>query len=102
MRPITATVNRGGRPRSSPRKRLLAVLVFRLDRRRQRQFQVANLERILVLAQGRVVGRRGNAETGRQAGIQEPSALQFLQARQVAQRLQGELRQESFRGSKGQ
>jgi hypothetical protein len=81
---------------------LASVSAFRLDRRRQRQFQVADLERILVIAQRRVIRRRRNAEARRQPRIQQARSLQFLQARQIAERLQAELRQEGFRGSEGQ
>src|SRR5246127_1066709 len=82
-----------------PRSQLTAAAVlFRLDARRQREFQIAGFERLLVLAQRGVIRRRRNGKARRQARIEQTCAPQFLKARQVAQRFKVELRQEGFRG----
>src|SRR3954466_5896039 len=81
--------------------RLASAVLFRLHRRRQRQFQIADFKRILVIAQRRIVRWRGNAEAGRQPRVQQAGALQLFQTRQIAERLKAELRQESFGGAEG-
>jgi len=53
-------------------------------RRRQAQIEVARIERIFVVAQRRVVRWKRDAETGRQIALQEARALEFIEARQVA------------------
>src|SRR5256885_1150250 len=81
---------------------LVFAPTFRLCGRGQREFQIADLQGILVIAQGRVIRRRWNAEAGRQPRIHQARPLQFLEARKVAQRLQAELRQEGFRSTECQ
>src|SRR5579859_3715613 len=80
----------------------LVAAAFGLDVRRQRQFQVAGLERILVLAKRRIVRRSRYGETGRQARVQQACALQLIEARKVAEHFQAELRQERLGGPKRQ
>src|SRR5690242_12968288 len=71
-----------------------SAIAFRLDTRRQGQFQIAGLERILVFAQRRIVRGRRNGEAGRQARIQQARAPELVETRQIAERLEAELRQE--------
>src|SRR5690242_17634191 len=42
----------------------LVVVFFRLGPRRQRQIEIAGLQRLLVLAQGGIIGRARNREAG--------------------------------------
>src|SRR6266851_836048 len=95
---LAATVNRHERSRNG-REKSAPALALRLHPRRQRQFQIAGFQRLLVVPKFGVVRGRRNGKTGRQPRIQQSRAFQFLQPRQVAQRLQAELRQEGVGGS---
>src|ERR1700736_5084238 len=91
----------GGRINHRPLvvRRLSSVL--RLRTRGETQVEVAGFERVLVLAQSGLVGGRRYVETGRQLPVHQPGAAQFLEARQVADRFQPEMRQESLGGPEG-
>src|SRR5512134_3513237 len=70
------------------------LLLDALGRRREPEVQVARLERILVVAKLRIVGRHRHREARRQAMIEQAGALQLLESGQVAELLQAEMRQE--------
>src|SRR5262245_47843643 len=74
----------------------------RLRPRRQAEIEVARLERILVLAQRRIVRRRRHREAGRQLPVEHARALELVEARQVGQRLEPEMRQELLGRSVGE
>ena len=59
--------------------------------RRQAEIEIARLERVLVLAQRRIVRRQRHREAGRQAAVEQAGALQLVEARQVADRLEPEM-----------
>src|SRR3954465_6688536 len=80
---------------------LTAAVFFRLHSGRKRQFQIADFKGILVIAQRRIVRRRGNAEARWQPRVQQSRPFQLFETRQIAERLEAELRQESFGGTEG-
>src|SRR3569833_58890 len=77
----------------------MSLVLFRLGSRCKRQIEVARIKWLFILAQGRIIRRRGHGEAGRQPRVQQPGALQLLKARQVAERLQAELGEERVRGA---
>src|SRR5689334_13862086 len=79
-----------------------SAIAFRLDTRRQGQFQISGFKRILVFTQRWIVRGCRNSEAGRQARIQEARPLQLVETGQIAKCLEAELRQERVRGSKRQ
>src|SRR5262245_32313616 len=87
---MTAT----GRARGSGSRSRRALILDAVGRRRETDIEIARLERVLVLAQRRIVGRRRHRKSRRQAVVEQARALQFLEARQIAQRFQTEVRQE--------
>src|ERR1700732_4496147 len=80
-------------------RRLPSVLWLRT--RCEAQVEVARFERVLVLAQGGLVGGGRYVEPGRQLPVHQPGAAQLLEARQVADRFQPEMGQESLGGPEG-
>src|SRR3974377_2018521 len=68
--------------------RTLSVATRR--RRRHTKVWVPRLQRILVLAQGRVIGRQRHRKARRQIAFQQAGALQFVETGQVADLLQPE------------
>ena len=57
--------------------------LFRTRRgRHQTQIEIARIERILIVAQCRVVRRKRHPETGRQIALQQARALELVEARQ--------------------
>src|SRR5207237_532187 len=66
------------------------------------KIEVARLERVLVLAQGRVVRRHRHGETGRQPPVEQAGALELVEAGQIADRLEPEMRQKRLRRTEGE
>src|SRR5215217_7025309 len=70
---------------SSGRKPLeLLLLLHPLETRGKAKIEVARLERVLILAQGRIVGRQRHGESSRQPAIQQAGALELVDAGQIA------------------
>src|SRR5687767_13690082 len=78
----------------NPKPRSLLVDAFR--RRRKSKIEIARLQRVLVIAQGRVVRWNRDRETRRQPPIEQPGTFQLIEARQIAKRIEPEMRQESL------
>src|SRR5678816_3222554 len=70
------------------------LLLDALGRRRETEVEAARLERVLVVAQRRIVGRHRHRKARRQPVVEQARTLQLFEARQVAQLLQAEIRQE--------
>src|ERR1700722_10023678 len=66
-------------------------LAARFRARRKAEIEIAGLERILVLVQRRIVGRRRHRKTGRKASVEQARAFQLVEPRQVGQRLEPEM-----------
>src|SRR5438477_5497584 len=66
------------------------------------QIEVAGIERLLVVAECRVVGGCRHRKAGRQASVEQPGAFELLETRQIVEPIEPELRQEIFRGAVGQ
>src|SRR5262249_33203523 len=79
----------------------LSFVAGALRRRRQAKIEVARLERILVLAQGRIVRRHRHREARRQPAVEQARALQLVEARQIADRVEPEMREECLAGAIG-
>ena len=71
--------------RSVARPRRRRLFLDALRRRREAEVEIARLERVLVVAQRRIVGRHRHREARRQAVVEQARAFQLLQARQIAQ-----------------
>src|SRR5829696_2233800 len=69
------------------------LLLIALRRWRERQIEIAGLQRVLILAQRGVMGRHRNGKAGRQAPVKQTGALQLIKPREIAQSLQGEMSQ---------
>src|SRR5262249_32513025 len=79
-----------------------ALFVGALAPRPQAKIEVARFEWILILAQSRIVRRQRHRELGRQAAVEQARALQLVEPRQVADRIEPEMRQERFGRAIGQ
>src|SRR5207244_3306634 len=70
------------------------ALFLRRHARREAEIEVARLERVLILAQRRIVGRQRNREPGRQAAVEQAGPFELVEARQVADHLEPEVLEE--------
>ncbi len=77
----------------------LVRLVFfdALGRWAECHVEIGGIERILVLAQRRVVGRHRHGELRRQTAIDQSRAFEFIEPRQIADILETEMLQERLR-----
>ncbi len=65
-----------------------------LRRRREPEIEIARLQRVLVVAQGRIVRRHRHREARRQPAVEQARALELVEPGQVADRVEPEMREE--------
>src|SRR5258708_19717088 len=63
-------------------------------RRREAEIEIAGFQRVLVIVQGRIVRRHRHLEAGRQPPAEQARALEFLDPRQPAHRIDPHMRHE--------
>src|SRR5262245_4712442 len=77
-------------------------LAARFRPRRKAEIEISRLERVLVLAQRRIIRRRRHRKAGGQPAVEQARAFELVEPRQVGQRLQSEMRQELLGGAIGE
>src|SRR5215471_622456 len=64
----------------------------------QSEVEISGLERVLVLPQARIVRRHRNRKARRQASLEQAGALELVEAREVADRVETEMAQKCVGG----
>src|SRR5215472_18458438 len=101
-RPNAANAYAAAPPAAAGPRDLGLFLARRFRSWRKAKVEVARLERILVGMQRRIVRRHRHRKAVRQPSVEQARPLELVEARQVRQRLQPEMREEAFGGPVGE
>src|SRR5262249_59321240 len=88
-RALAAAVTRN--PRTARRRSLLGYAGA------EAKIEIARIERVLVFPQRRVVRRYRNRKPGGQLAVQQPGALELVEAREVGNRVEPEMAEKRVR-----
>src|ERR1700733_14522706 len=103
----TSTTSRTGKPAAGPEGfegAVCCALAFTLflgslGRRRQSEVEIGGFQGVFIVPQGRIVRGDGHGKSGRQRLVDQAGTLEFVDAREIRQRIKAEMRHESFGGS---